>query len=118
MDETARMDPALLPRLFEMGLMGVEVPERLGGGGGTFFHSVLVVEELSRVDPSVGVLVDVQNTLVINALLRWATDRAAAHVAAATRRRRHRRLCVVGSGVGQRRVCVDHACRALTATAT
>jgi alkylation response protein AidB-like acyl-CoA dehydrogenase len=74
MDETARMDPALLTRLFGMGLMGVEVPERLGGGGGTFFHSVLVVEELSRVDPSVGVLVDVQNTLVINALLRWATD--------------------------------------------
>ncbi len=74
MDEAARMDPALLPRLFEMGLMGVEVPERLGGGGGTFFHSVLVVEELSRVDPSVGVLVDVQNTLVVNALLRWATD--------------------------------------------
>jgi alkylation response protein AidB-like acyl-CoA dehydrogenase len=74
MDETARMDPALLTRLFGMGLMGVEVPETLGGGGGTFFHSVLVVEELSRVDPSVGVLVDVQNTLVINALLRWATD--------------------------------------------
>jgi alkylation response protein AidB-like acyl-CoA dehydrogenase len=54
--------------------MGIEVPERLGGGGGTFFHAVLVVEELSRVDPSVGVLVDVQNTLVINALLRWATE--------------------------------------------
>jgi alkylation response protein AidB-like acyl-CoA dehydrogenase len=74
MDEVGRMDVALLPRLFEMGLMGVEVPERLGGGGGTFFHSVLVVEELSRVDPSVGVLVDVQNTLVINALQRWASD--------------------------------------------
>ncbi len=74
MDEAARMEPTLLPRLFEMGLMGVEVPERLGGGGGTFFHSVLVVEELSRVDPSVGVLVDVQNTLVVNALLRWAND--------------------------------------------
>ena len=74
MDETARMDPALLPQLFELGVMGVEVPEALGGSGGTFFHSLLVVEELSRVDPSVGVLVDVQNTLVINALLRWATD--------------------------------------------
>jgi alkylation response protein AidB-like acyl-CoA dehydrogenase len=73
MDEAARMDPALLPRLFEMGLMGIEVPERLGGGGGSFFHAVLVVEELSRVDPAVGVLVDVQNTLVVNALLRWAT---------------------------------------------
>jgi alkylation response protein AidB-like acyl-CoA dehydrogenase len=74
MDDTAKMDSTLLPRLFEMGLMGVEVPERFGGGGGTFFHSVLVVEELSRVDPAVGVLVDVQNTLVINALLRWASD--------------------------------------------
>jgi alkylation response protein AidB-like acyl-CoA dehydrogenase len=74
MDDSARMDPALLPQLFGMGLMGVEVPERFGGGGGTFFHAVLVVEELSRVDPSVGVLVDVQNTLVINALLRWGTE--------------------------------------------
>lgn len=74
MDEAARVDPDLLPRLFDMGLMGIEVPERFGGGGGTFFHAVLAVEELSRVDPSIGVLVDVQNTLVINALLRWATD--------------------------------------------
>lgn len=74
MDDAAKVDQSLLGRLFEMGLMGVEVPERLGGGGGTFFHSVLVVEELSRVDPAVGVLVDVQNTLVINALLRWGTD--------------------------------------------
>ena len=54
--------------------MGIEVPEAYGGAGGRFFHSVLAVEELSRVDPSVGVLVDVQNTLVINALLRWGTD--------------------------------------------
>ncbi len=71
MDEHAKMDPALLKKLFELGIMGVEVPESFGGAGGTFFHSVLVVEELSRVDPSVGVLVDVQNTLVINAVLRW-----------------------------------------------
>ena len=54
--------------------MGIEVPEAYGGAGGRFFHSVLAVEELSRVDPSVGVLVDVQNTLVINALLRWGTE--------------------------------------------
>jgi alkylation response protein AidB-like acyl-CoA dehydrogenase len=54
--------------------MGIEVPERFGGAGGRFFHSVLAVEELSRVDPSVGVLVDVQNTLVINALLRWGSE--------------------------------------------
>ena len=54
--------------------MSVEVPESFGGAGGTFFHSVLAVEALSRVDPSVGVLVDVQNTLVINAVMRWGTD--------------------------------------------
>jgi alkylation response protein AidB-like acyl-CoA dehydrogenase len=74
MDEAQRMDPELIPKLFELGLMGVEVPEEHGGAGSTFFNSVLVVEELSRVDPSVAVLVDVQNTLVVNALLRWGTD--------------------------------------------
>jgi alkylation response protein AidB-like acyl-CoA dehydrogenase len=72
MDEHAKIAPGLLPRLFDLGIMGVEIPETFGGAGGTFFHSVLVVEELSRVDPSIGVLVDVQNTLVINAILRWA----------------------------------------------
>lgn len=74
MDEAAQMDPALLPQLFEMGLMGIEIPEEFGGTGAEFFTSILIVEELSRVDPSIGVLVDVQNTLVINALLRWADD--------------------------------------------
>jgi alkylation response protein AidB-like acyl-CoA dehydrogenase len=74
MDEQARMSPALVQQLFDLGVMGIEVPESYGGAGGRFFHSVLAVEELSRVDPSVGVLVDVQNTLVINALLRWGTD--------------------------------------------
>ncbi len=74
MDEQAKMSAALVRQLFELGVMGIEVPEAHGGAGGRFFHSVLAVEELSRVDPSVGVLVDVQNTLVINALLRWSTD--------------------------------------------
>ncbi|MCA9738160.1 MAG: acyl-CoA dehydrogenase, partial [Gemmatimonadetes bacterium] len=74
MDERGALDPDLIPQLFEMGLMGIEIPEAHGGTGSTFFTSVLVVEELSRVDPAVGVLVDVQNTLVINALLRWATE--------------------------------------------
>jgi alkylation response protein AidB-like acyl-CoA dehydrogenase len=54
--------------------MGIEIPEAHGGAGARFFHSVLAVEELSRVDPSIGVLVDVQNTLVVNALLQWASE--------------------------------------------
>ncbi|HMD33837.1 MAG TPA: acyl-CoA dehydrogenase family protein, partial [Vicinamibacterales bacterium] len=74
MDEHAKIAPELIAKLFDLGVMGVEVPESYGGGGATFFHSVLAVEALSRVDPSIGVLVDVQNTLVINALLRWATE--------------------------------------------
>jgi alkylation response protein AidB-like acyl-CoA dehydrogenase len=74
MDEHAKMSPALIKKLFELGVMSVEIPESYGGAGGTFFHSVLAVESVSRVDPSVGVLVDVQNTLVINALLKWGSD--------------------------------------------
>ncbi|TAK17089.1 MAG: acyl-CoA dehydrogenase [Acidobacteria bacterium] len=74
MDEHAKMSAPLVEKLFGLGVMGVEIPEKFGGAGGTFFHSVLVVEELSRVDPSVGVMVDVQNTLVINAILRWGND--------------------------------------------
>ena len=74
MDEHAKIPRTLVDRLFELGVMGIEVPETYGGAGGRFFHSVLAVEELSRVDPSVGVLVDVQNTLVINALLRWGSE--------------------------------------------
>lgn len=74
MDEAQQMDSALIGKLFEMGLMGIEVPEQYGGAGGTFFEAILGVEEISAVDPAVGVLVDVQNTLCINALVRWASD--------------------------------------------
>jgi alkylation response protein AidB-like acyl-CoA dehydrogenase len=74
MDEHAKIPRSLVDRLFDLGVMGIEIPENYGGSGGRFFHAVLAVEELSRVDPSVGVLVDVQNTLVINALLRWGAD--------------------------------------------
>ena len=73
MDEHAKIPRSLIDQLFGLGVMGIEVPEPLGGAEGTFFHSVIAVEELSRVDPSVGVLVDVQNTLVVNALRRWAS---------------------------------------------
>jgi alkylation response protein AidB-like acyl-CoA dehydrogenase len=74
MDEHAKFAPALIEKLFALGVMGIEIPDSYGGGGASFFHSVLAVEALSRVDPSIGVMVDVQNTLVINALLRWAND--------------------------------------------
>ena len=74
MDEHAKIPRSLVDQLFELGVMGVEIPESYGGSGGRFFHAVLAVEELSRVDPSIGVLVDVQNTLVINALMRWGSD--------------------------------------------
>lgn len=74
MDRSQAFDPDLIPQLFELGLMGIEIPEAMGGAGSTFFTSILVVEELSRVDPAVGVLVDVQNTLFINALLRWGSE--------------------------------------------
>ncbi len=73
MDEQARMPRTIIDGLFSLGVMGIEIPESFGGSGGRFFHAVIAVEELSRIDPSVGVLVDVQNTLVINAVLRWAS---------------------------------------------
>jgi alkylation response protein AidB-like acyl-CoA dehydrogenase len=74
MDEHAKLPKELLAKLFGLGVMGIEIPEQYGGGGARFFHSVLAVEALSAVDPSVGVLVDVQNTLVVNAILRWGSD--------------------------------------------
>ena len=74
MEEAGKYDADLLPKLFEMGLMGVDVPEAYGGAGGTFFQSILAVEEVSRADAAVGVLVDVQNTLFNNALARWGTE--------------------------------------------
>lgn len=74
MDEKGMFDHSLLDQFFQLGLMGIEIPEQYGGGGGTFFEAILAVEEFSRVDPSAGVIVDVQNTLVNNALLRWGTE--------------------------------------------
>jgi butyryl-CoA dehydrogenase len=74
MDEKAEMDPSIIKKLFEMGLMGIETPEKFGGAGSTFTMACLAVEELGRVDGSVSVLLDVQNTLVTNAFLKWGKE--------------------------------------------
>jgi len=74
MDEEQHFAPDLLPQLFNLGLMGIEIPLEYGGSGGTFFEAILAVEEISAIDASVGVLVDVQNTLCVNAFLRWGTE--------------------------------------------
>ena len=74
MDQESKIPRELIDACFELGIMGVEIPEEHGGAGAAFFMSILVVEELARVDPSVAVLVDVQNTLCNNAILRWAND--------------------------------------------
>jgi butyryl-CoA dehydrogenase/short/branched chain acyl-CoA dehydrogenase len=74
MDAEARMPRELIEACFELGIMGIEIPEKHSGAGGTFFMSILAVEELARVDASLAVLVDVQNTLVNNALLRWGSE--------------------------------------------
>jgi short/branched chain acyl-CoA dehydrogenase len=74
MDDAGVFNRALLRQFFEAGFMGIEIPEQYGGQGGNFFQCVLAIEEISAVDPSAGVVVDVQNTIVNNAILRWATD--------------------------------------------
>jgi alkylation response protein AidB-like acyl-CoA dehydrogenase len=74
MDEAARFRPEIIPKFFELGLMGIEVPEQYGGSSGTIFMAVLAIEELARVDASAAIYVDVHNTLVNNAILRWATS--------------------------------------------
>jgi short-chain 2-methylacyl-CoA dehydrogenase len=74
MDEAGAFRSDILRQMFQMGLMGIEVPEEYGGQGGTFFQAVLAVEELAAVDPAASVIADVQNTLVVNALMRWGTE--------------------------------------------
>ncbi|MEX0822981.1 MAG: acyl-CoA dehydrogenase [Balneolaceae bacterium] len=74
MEENAKLDPGLIKQFFEMGFMGIEIPEKYNGGGGTFFMSIVAIEQISRVDASVGVFMDVQNTLVNNAFLRWGSE--------------------------------------------
>ena len=74
MDDEQQFAPGLVSKLFELGLMGIEIPEELGGAGGSFFDAVLAIEAIATVDPAVAVLVDVHNTLVVNALRRWASE--------------------------------------------
>ena len=74
MDEAAQLRPDLIAKFFELGLMGIEVPEQYGGAGGNIFMAVLAIEELARVDASAAIYVDVHNTLVNNCLLRWGND--------------------------------------------
>ena len=74
MDEKGVFDHGLIDQFFQLGLMGIEIPEQYGGPGGKFFEAILAVEECSRVDASAGVVVDVQNTLCANAILRWANE--------------------------------------------
>ncbi len=74
MDQEGKLDPQVIPWLFELGLMAIEIPEEHGGAGASFFMSVLAIEEIARVDPAVAVVCDVQNTLFINAIAHWASD--------------------------------------------
>lgn len=75
MDEEGHLEESILPKLFEMGLMGIDVEEKYGGSNGYFFMSILAIEALAQVDPAVAVVVDVQNTLVNNAIARWGNER-------------------------------------------
>ena len=106
MDQQGHYDPEIVPMLFELGVMAIETPEELGGAGGSFFLSVLAVEEHSRVDAAVGVLVDVQNTLVTNAVLRFAARGAAEARAAQAGGRDGGRVRALRGGRGKRRVRV------------
>ena len=74
MDEAGKFSRELLDEMFELGLMGIDVPEQYGGQEGSFFQSILAIEELAKVDPSASVIIDVQNTLVNNAITRWGSD--------------------------------------------
>ena len=101
MDDAGVFRKDLIKEFFELGLMAIDVPEEYGGQGGYFFQSILAIEELAKVDPSAAVIVDVQNTLFNNAIVRWAHGRAEAQVSpAAARKTRSRamRLSEAGSG--------------------
>ncbi len=105
MDEAAKLDPAIIKQCFDLGLMGIETPEEYGGAGANFFTAILAVEELSRVDASVGVFVDVQNTLVNNAFIRWGTPEQKTEIPDESRRGQRRCVRVERTGFGLGCVC-------------
>ncbi len=107
MDEEGKFRKDLLREMFEMGLMGIDIKEQYGGQGGSFFQSVLAIEELAKVDPSASVIVDVQNTLVSNAIERWASARAKAKVSFTAGHGKRGRVRIVRTGIGLGCVCAD-----------
>ena len=111
MDEEGKFSADLIQQFFDLGLMGVAIPEEYGGQGGSFFNSILAVEELSRVDASAGVIVDVQNTLVNNAILRWGNEEQKKRYLPKLAYRYRRRLCAVRSRVRQRCLRTGHQSR-------
>ncbi len=111
MDEEGKFRKDLLREMFELGLMGIDIKEQYGGQGGTFFQSVLAIEELAKVDPSASVIVDVQNTLVSNAIERWGEFRTEAKIPFALGGGERRSVCAIGIRVRFGRVCVDDACK-------
>ena len=104
MDEAGVFRKDLLQEFFELGLMAIDVPEEYGGQGGTFFQSILAIEELARVDPSAAVIVDVQNTLFNNALLRWANEEQKRRYLPRLAKDTRGELCAFGSGLRLGRV--------------
>jgi len=111
MDKAGRYDPALLPKLFEMGLMGIDVPEAYGGAGGSFFLACLAVEEISRADAAVGVLVDVQNTLVNNAIDKYGSAEQKSRYLTRTAKDTVASYCLSEAGSGSDAFALQ--CRAL-----
>ena len=109
MDDEQQFAPGLVNKLFELGLMGIEIPEELGGAGGSFFDAVLAIEAIATVDPAVAVLVDVHNTLVVNAIRRWASEEQKRKWLPEAGRRNRERLRVERSGFGLGCVCAADA---------
>ena len=109
-------EPDLIPKFFELGLMGIEVPEQYGGAGGAIFMAVLAIEELARVDASAAIYVDVQNTLVNNALLRWGNDEQKERLLPAAHHRPAGRLRALRAGSGSDAFALETRARAGRAT--